>query len=157
MNELINKIIKISRSLLQKLGREPKIEEIAEELNLSLEKVASILEISQLSISLEVPIGDDQDAQLGDFIEDKTARSPVKETNYRLLQREILKVLSTLSKKEEKIIKLRFGLTDGLPRTLEEIGYMFNVTRERIRQIEAKAFKKLRHPSRNERLKSFLY
>ncbi|MFH1613216.1 MAG: sigma-70 family RNA polymerase sigma factor [bacterium] len=156
MNELINKIIRTSRKLLQKFGYEPKVEEISKELSIPVEKVISILEVSQLAISLEVPIGEDNESHLGDFIEDKSAFSPVKETTSKLFRQELLKVISTLSNKEEKIIKLRFGIEDGLPRTLEEIGYMFNVTRERIRQIESKAFTKLSHPSRNERLKCFL-
>jgi RNA polymerase primary sigma factor len=156
MVEQINKVVKESRRLVQKLGREPSPEEISEQLDWPSSKVRGILRIAQDPISLETPIGEESDSHLGDFIEDKSAESPVLVTTFALLQDQLRKVLKTLSHQEEKVLRLRFGLEDGYPHTLEEVGAKFNVTRERIRQIEAKALRKLRHPTRSRKLKDYL-
>ncbi|MFH1897940.1 MAG: RNA polymerase sigma factor RpoD [Candidatus Desantisbacteria bacterium] len=156
MVEQINKVIKESRRLVQRLGREPSSDEIAVQLSWSPSKVRGILRIAQDPISLETPIGEESESHLGDFIEDKTAASPVNATTFALLQEQLRKVLKTLSAQEEKVLRLRFGLEDGYPHTLEEVGAKFFVTRERIRQIEAKALKKLRHPTRSRKLKDYL-
>lgn len=156
MVEQINKVVKESRRLVQKLGREPSAEEISRELEWPSNKVRGILRIAQNPISLETPIGEESDSHLGDFIEDKSAESPVLVTTFALLQDQLRKVLKTLSPQEEKVLRLRFGLEDGYPNTLEEVGAKFNVTRERIRQIEAKALRKLRHPTRSKILKDYL-
>jgi RNA polymerase primary sigma factor len=156
MVEQINKVIKESRRLVQRFGREPSPEEIASQLNWSPNKVRGILRIAQDPISLETPIGEESESHLGDFIEDRTAESPVNVTAFSLLQEQLRKVLKTLSPQEEKVLRLRFGLEDGYPHTLEEVGERFNVTRERIRQIEAKALRKLRHPTRSRKLKDYL-
>jgi len=156
MVEQINKVVKESRRLVQKLGREPSPEEISNELNWPADKVRGILRIAQEPISLETPIGEESDSHLGDFIEDKSAESPVLVTTFALLQDQLKKVLKTLSQQEEKVLRLRYGLDDGYPHTLEEVGEKFNVTRERIRQIEAKALRKLRHPTRSRKLRDYL-
>ncbi|MEW6681260.1 MAG: RNA polymerase sigma factor RpoD, partial [bacterium] len=156
MVELINRVIKESRRLLQKIGREPLAEEIAEELDWSVEKVREVLRISQDPLSLETPIGDDAESCLSDFIEDKSVVSPVNMTSYFLLKEEIDRVFLSLSPQEARVLSLRFGLEDGYPHTLEEVGMKFNVTRERIRQIESKALRKLQHPMRSKRLKDYL-
>ncbi|MDI6785344.1 MAG: RNA polymerase sigma factor RpoD [bacterium] len=156
MVEQINKIVKESRRLVQKYGREPSPEEVANELDYPVAKVRNILRISQDPISLETPIGEESDSHLGDFIEDKAVDSPVNITTFLLLQEQVKNVLKTLSPQEEKVLNLRFGLEDGFSRTLEEVGLEFNVTRERIRQIEAKALRKLRHPTRSRKLKDYL-
>lgn len=156
MNEMINRLNRSSRQLIQELEREPSPEEVAKDTDLGLDKIQNILEISQVPISLEAPIGKEEDMHLGDLIEDKNTISPVKKTVNELLKKQINAILDTLSEKERKVINLRFGLQDGYSKTLEEVGYIFNVTRERIRQIEAKALKKLRHPIRSEKLKSYL-
>ncbi|MDI6734709.1 MAG: RNA polymerase sigma factor RpoD [bacterium] len=156
MVEQINKVVKESRRLVQKLGREPSPEEISSQLDWSSNKVRGILRIAQDPISLETPIGEESDSHLGDFIEDKSADSPVLITTFALLQDQLKKVLKTLSFQEEKVLRLRFGLEDGYPHTLEEVGEKFNVTRERIRQIESKALRKLRHPTRSRKLKDYL-
>ncbi|MEW6608056.1 MAG: RNA polymerase sigma factor RpoD [bacterium] len=156
MVEQINKVVKESRRLIQKLGREPLPEEISEGLDWPANKVRGILRIAQDPISLETPIGEESDSHLGDFIEDKSVESPVIATTFALLQDQLRKVLKTLSLQEERVLRLRFGLEDGSPRTLEEVGERFNVTRERIRQIEAKALRKLRHPTRSRKLKDYL-
>ncbi len=156
MVEQINKVIKESRRLVQQLGREPSMEEIAVQLNWSSNKVRGILRIAQDPISLETPIGEESESHLGDFIEDKAAESPVNVTTFALLQEQLRKVMKTLSAQEENVLRLRFGLEDGYPHTLEEVGAKFHVTRERIRQIEAKALKKLRHPTRSRKLKDYL-
>jgi len=156
MVEQINKVIKESRRLVQRLGREPSPDEIAVALSWNPSKVRGILRIAQDPISLETPIGEESESHLGDFIEDKTAASPVNATTFALLQEQLRKVLKTLSAQEEKVLRLRFGLEDGYPHTLEEVGAKFYVTRERIRQIEAKALKKLRHPTRSRKLKDYL-
>jgi RNA polymerase primary sigma factor len=155
MIEAINKVSKASRKLVQDYGREPTSEEIAEHMDMPFEKVRSIIKVAQEPISLDKPIGDDEDAVFGDFIEDVSAKSPARTANFLMLRDQIEKVLSTLTKREEHIVRLRFGLNDGCPRTLEEVGTMFNVTRERVRQIEVKALRKLRHPSRSKRLEGF--
>lgn len=155
MVEIINKIAKIIRQLTQELGREPKIEEIAEKAKISIEKVKEIKKISLEPISLETPVGDEDDTHLGDFVEDKKVVSPAENAFHSLLKEQINDVLSTLTVREGKVLKYRFGLCDGCPRTLEEVGQIFGVTRERIRQIEAKALRKLRHPSRSKKLKEF--
>ena len=156
MVETINKLIRVSRQLLQELGREPTPEEIAAEMELSVEKVREIMKIAQEPVSLETPIGEEDDSHLGDFIEDQDALAPADAAAYELLKEQLEDVLDTLTEREENVLRLRFGLDDGRTRTLEEVGKVFGVTRERIRQIEAKALRKLRHPSRSKRLKDFL-
>jgi RNA polymerase primary sigma factor len=156
MVETINKLIRVSRQLLQELGREPAPEEIAKEMDLSTEKVREIMKIAQEPVSLETPIGEEDDSHLGDFIEDQEALAPADAAAYELLKEQLEDVLDTLTEREENVLRLRFGLDDGRTRTLEEVGKVFGVTRERIRQIEAKALRKLRHPSRSKRLKDFL-
>ena len=156
MVETINKVIRVSRQLLQELGHDPSPDEIAEEMNMPVEKVREILKIAQEPVSLETPIGEEEDSHLGDFIEDDTASEPSEAASFTLLKEQLVDVLSTLTPREEKVLKLRFGIEDGRTRTLEEVGKEFNVTRERIRQIEAKALRKLRHPSRSKKLKDFL-
>ncbi|MCR8659236.1 RNA polymerase sigma factor RpoD [Paenibacillus endoradicis] len=156
MVETINKLIRVSRQLLQELGREPTPEEIAAEMELSTEKVREIMKIAQEPVSLETPIGEEDDSHLGDFIEDQEALAPADAAAYELLKEQLEDVLDTLTEREENVLRLRFGLDDGRTRTLEEVGKVFGVTRERIRQIEAKALRKLRHPSRSKRLKDFL-
>ncbi|MCC5895859.1 MAG: RNA polymerase sigma factor RpoD [Alkalibacterium sp.] len=156
MVETINKLVRIQRQLLQDLGREPTPEEIGAEMDLPTEKVRDILKISQEPVSLETPIGEEDDSHLGDFIEDNDATSPSDNAAYELLKSELEDVLDTLTDREENVLRLRFGLDDGRQRTLEDVGKVFGVTRERIRQIEAKALRKLRHPSRSKQLKDFL-
>ena len=156
MVETINKLIRVSRQLLQELGREPTPEEIAEEMDMPVDRVREILKISQEPVSLETPIGEEEDSHLGDFIEDSDAPAPADAASHTLLKEQLEDVLSTLTPREKKVLELRFGLEDGRNRTLEEVGKEFNVTRERIRQIEAKALRKLRHPSRSKKLKDFL-
>lgn len=156
MIETINKLIRVTKKLVQEYGKEPTPEEIAVEMNLPVEKVRGILKISQHPISLQTPIGDGEDSQFGDFIEDKSIRNPAEATGYSLLKEQIEGVLETLTAREKKVLRLRFGIGDGSPRTLEEVGKVFNVTRERVRQIEAKALKKMRHPIRSKKLKGFL-
>ncbi|WP_411953466.1 RNA polymerase sigma factor RpoD [Alkalibacillus sp. S2W] len=156
MVETINKLIRVQRQLLQDYGREPTPEEIAEEMDLTPDKVREILKIAQEPVSLETPIGEEDDSHLGDFIEDQEATSPSDHAAYELLKEQLEDVLDTLTDREENVLRLRFGLDDGRTRTLEEVGKVFGVTRERIRQIEAKALRKLRHPSRSKRLKDFL-
>ena len=156
MVETINKLIRVSRQLLQELGREPFPEEIAEEMNMSVERVREILKISQEPVSLETPIGEEEDSHLGDFIQDDNVPVPADAAAFTLLREQLKDVLSTLTDREQKVLRLRFGLDDGRARTLEEVGKEFNVTRERIRQIEAKALRKLRHPSRSRKLKDYL-
>ncbi|NLA04144.1 MAG: RNA polymerase sigma factor RpoD [Firmicutes bacterium] len=156
MVETINKLIRIQRQLVQELGREPTPEEIAREMNVSEDRVREILKISQEPVSLETPIGEEDDSHLGDFIEDQEAQAPVDAAAFELLKEQLEDVLDTLTSREEKVLRLRFGLDDGRSRTLEEVGQFFGVTRERIRQIEAKALRKLRHPMRSKRLKDYL-
>lgn len=156
MVETINKLIRIQRQLLQDLGREPTPEEIGAEMDMTTEKVREILKIAQEPVSLETPIGEEDDSHLGDFIEDQDATSPEDHASYELLKEQLEDVLDTLTDREENVLRLRFGLDDGRTRTLEEVGKVFGVTRERIRQIEAKALRKLRHPSRSNQLKDFL-
>ncbi len=156
MVETINKLIRVSRQLLQQLGRDPIPEEIAAEMGLSEDKVREIMKIAQEPVSLETPIGEEEDSHLGDFIPDEDAPAPAESAAFTLLKEQLMEVLDTLTPREEKVLKLRFGLEDGRARTLEEVGKEFNVTRERIRQIEAKALRKLRHPSRSKKLKDFL-
>lgn len=156
MVETINKLVRVQRQLLQDLGREPTPEEIGEDMDLTPEKVREILKIAQEPVSLETPIGEEDDSHLGDFIEDHEATSPSEHAAYELLKEQLEDVLDTLTDREENVLRLRFGLDDGRTRTLEEVGKVFGVTRERIRQIEAKALRKLRHPSRSKRLKDFL-
>lgn len=156
MVETINKLIRISRQLLQEYGREPTSEEIAKEMGITVEKVREIKKISQDPVSLETPIGEEEDSHLGDFIPDDDVPAPVDAAAYSMLKEQLMEVLVTLSDREKKVLMLRFGLEDGRPRTLEEVGKEFNVTRERIRQIEAKALRKLRHPSRSKKLKDYL-
>ena len=156
MVETINKTIRIQRQLVQELGREPEIEELAAETDMSPEKVRNIMRISQHPVSLEKPIGEEEDSHLGDFIPDDDIPSPEQQASFSLLKEQLNEVLGTLTKREEKVLRLRFGLDDGRPRTLEEVGKEFGVTRERIRQIEAKALRKLRHPSRSKKLKDYL-
>ena len=156
MVETINKVIRVSRQLLQELGHDPSAEEIAEEMGMSVEKVRDILKIAQEPVSLETPIGEEEDSHLGDFIEDEGASEPSEAASFTLLKEQLTTVLSTLTPREEKVLRLRFGIEDGRTRTLEEVGKEFNVTRERIRQIEAKALRKLRHPSRSKKLRDFL-
>jgi RNA polymerase primary sigma factor len=156
MVETINKVMRISRQLLQELGHDPTPEEIAADMGISVEKVREILKIAQEPVSLETPIGEEEDSHLGDFIPDEDASAPAEAASYTLLREQLSEVLHTLTPREEKVLRLRFGLEDGRPRTLEEVGREFQVTRERIRQIEAKALRKLRHPSRSKKLKDFL-
>ena len=156
MVETINKVIRVSRQLLQELGHDPSPEEIAEDMNMPVDKVREILKIAQEPVSLETPIGEEEDSHLGDFIPDQEASEPSEAASFTLLKEQLVDVLSTLTPREEKVLKLRFGIEDGRTRTLEEVGKEFNVTRERIRQIEAKALRKLRHPSRSKKLKDFL-
>ncbi len=156
MIETINKLIRASRQLVQEFGREPTPEEISEEMEMPVDKVRSIMKIAQEPISLQTPIGDEGDSLFGDFIEDKAALSPANATAYSMLKDQMYEVLSTLTDREKKVLELRFGINDGYPRTLEEVGKVFNVTRERVRQIEAKALRKLRHPTRSRRLEGFL-
>ncbi len=156
MVETINKLIRVSRQLLQELGREPTPEEIAEEMNLPVERVREILKISQEPVSLETPIGEEEDSHLGDFIQDDNVPVPADAAAFTLLKEQLVEVLGTLTEREQKVLRLRFGLDDGRARTLEEVGKEFNVTRERIRQIEAKALRKLRHPSSSRKLKDYL-
>ena len=156
MVETINKLIRVSRQLLQELGREPTPEEIAEEMNMPVERVREILKISQEPVSLETPIGEEEDSHLGDFIQDDNVPVPADAAAFTLLKGQLVEVLSTLTEREQKVLRLRFGLDDGRARTLEEVGKEFSVTRERIRQIEAKALRKLRHPSRSRKLKDYL-
>lgn len=157
MVETINKVTRVSRELLQKLGREPLPEEVGEVMGLPKERVQEIMKIAQEPVSLETPIGEEEDSHLGDFIQDESIPTPVEATNQTLLHEQLDEVVSTLTEREQRVIKLRFGWDDGRPRTLEEVGKEFNVTRERIRQIEAKALRKLRHPNRSRKLKDFLY
>ena len=156
MIETINKLIRTSRYLVQEKGREPLPEEIAGEMDISIDKVRQVFRIAQEPISLETSVGEDEDSQLRDFIEDKTSKSPVAEATFTMLKERIEEVLRTLTEREAKVIRLRFGIGDGYPRTLEEVGTEFQVTRERIRQIEAKALRKLRHPTRSQQLRGFL-
>ena len=156
MVETINKLVRTQRALLQELGREPTQEEIAKEMKMSVERVAEIQKISQEPVSLETPIGEEEDSHLGDFIQDDNTPVPAEAAAYTLLKEQLLDVLKTLTDREQKVLRLRFGLDDGKARTLEEVGKEFDVTRERIRQIEAKALRKLRHPSRSRKLKDFL-
>ena len=156
MVETINKVIRVSRQLLQELGHDPTPEEIAKEMEMPVERVREILKIAQEPVSLETPIGEEEDSHLGDFIPDEDASEPAEAASFTLLKEQLIEVLATLTPREEKVLKLRFGIEDGRTRTLEEVGKEFNVTRERIRQIEAKALRKLRHPSRSKKLKDFL-
>ena len=156
MVETINKLIRVSRQLLQELGRDPKPEEIAKEMDMSEEKVREIMKIAQDPVSLETPIGEEEDSHLGDFIPDEDALAPAEAADYSLIKDQIEEVLGSLNEREQKVLKLRFGLEDGRARTLEEVGKEFDVTRERIRQIEAKALRKLRHPSRSKKLRDYL-
>jgi RNA polymerase primary sigma factor len=156
MVETINKLIRVQRQLLQELGREPAPEEIAKEMNITEEKVREIQKIAQEPVSLETPIGEEEDSHLGDFIEDHDARAPAEEASFTLLREQLDEVLKTLTDREQRVLRLRFGLDDGRARTLEEVGQKFGVTRERIRQIEAKTLRKLRHPSRSKKLKDYL-
>ena len=156
MVETIHKVSRVSRQLLQELGHEASAEEIAAEMDMSPDKVREIMKIAQDPVSLETPIGEEEDCHLGDFIEDDTSPAPAEAASYTLLREQLCEVLATLTPREEEVLKLRFGLKDGRTRTLEEVGKVFNITRERIRQIEAKALRKLRHPSRSKRLKDYL-
>ena len=156
MVETINKVIRVSRQLLQELGHDPSAEEIAKEMGMPVEKVRDILKIAQEPVSLETPIGEEEDSHLGDFIPDEDASEPSEAASFSLLKEQLMEVLDTLTPREKKVLELRFGIVDGRTRTLEEVGKEFNVTRERIRQIEAKALRKLRHPSRSRKLKDFL-
>ncbi len=156
MVETINKLIRIQRQLVQELGRDPEVEELAVEMGMTVEKVREIMKISQEPVSLEKPIGEEEDSHLGDFIPDDDAQSPADQAAFTLLKEQLLEVLSGLTPREEKVLRLRFGLDDGRTRTLEEVGKEFNVTRERIRQIEAKALRKMRHPSRSKILRDYL-
>ena len=156
MVETINKLIRVSRQLLQELGREPTPEEIAKEMDMPVERVREITKIAQEPVSLETPIGEEEDSHLGDFIEDQDALAPAEAASFLMLKEQLEEVLESLTPREERVLRLRFGLDDGRTRTLEEVGQVFGVTRERIRQIEAKALRKLRHPSRSKKLKDFL-
>lgn len=156
MVETINKLIRVQRQLLQEHGRDPKPEELAKEMDMPEEKIREIMKIAQEPVSLETPIGEEEDSHLGDFIPDDDAQAPAEAAAYSLLKEQLEDVLDTLNEREQKVLKLRFGLDDGRPRTLEEVGKEFDVTRERIRQIEAKALRKLRHPSRSKKLKDYL-
>lgn len=156
MVETINKLIRVQRQLLQEYGRDPLPEEIAKEMGITVERVREILKVAQEPVSLETPIGEEEDSHLGDFIEDEDAPAPAEAAGYQLLKEQLEEVLDTLTNREEKVLRLRFGLNDGRARTLEEVGQVFGVTRERIRQIEAKALRKLRHPTRSKKLKDYL-
>ena len=156
MVESINRVLRMSHSMVQKLGREPTTKEIADELHIEESKVEEVLKIAQEPVSLETPIGEEEDSHLGDFIQDDEASQPSEEASYTLLREQLEEVLSTLTPREEQVLRMRFGLTDGKPHTLEEVGKEFDVTRERIRQIESKALRKLRHPSRSKKLRDFL-
>ena len=156
MVETINRLIRTQRQLVQDLGREPTVEEIAGKMDLAVERVQEIQKISQEPVSLETPIGEEEDSHLGDFIQDDQVMVPVDQATFTLLHEQLMEALGTLTEREQKVLRLRFGLDDGRPRTLEEVGKEFNVTRERIRQIEAKALRKLRHPSRSKKLKDYL-
>jgi RNA polymerase primary sigma factor len=156
MVETINKVIRVSRQMLQELGHDPTPEEIAAEMNMPLDKVRDIMKIAQEPVSLETPIGEEEDSHLGDFIPDEDASEPAEAASFALLKEQLVDVLGTLTQREEKVLRLRFGIEDGRSRTLEEVGREFQVTRERIRQIEAKALRKLRHPSRSKKLRDFL-
>ena len=156
MVETINKVLRVQRQLMQEFGREPTPEEIAKEMGIPEQRVVEIQKISQDPVSLETPIGEEEDSHLGDFIEDEQAPAPTDAVASSLLKEQLIHVLDTLTPREEKVLRLRYGIDDGKPRTLEEVGKEFNVTRERIRQIEAKALRKLRHPSRSKKLKEFI-
>jgi len=156
MVETINKLIRVSRQLLQEYGREPTPDEVAKVMNISESKVREIIKIAQEPVSLETPIGEEEDSHLGDFIPDDEAPAPAEAASFTLMKEQLLAVLDTLTLREERVLRLRFGLDDGHQRTLEEVGRVFEVTRERIRQIEAKALRKLRHPSRSKKLKDYL-
>jgi len=156
MIETINKLMRVTKKLLQERGKEPSAEELSEEMDIPIDKIRDIIKIAQHPISLQAPIGDKDESQFGDFIEDRSAESPATATSYSLLKEQMKSVLTTLTKREAKVLNLRFGITDGSPRTLEEVGKIFNVTRERVRQIEAKALRKMRHPTRSRKLKGFL-
>ena len=156
MVETINKLMRIQRQLIQENGREPQVEEVAKEMNMSIDKVREIMKIAQEPVSLETPIGEEEDSHLGDFIPDDDAPAPAEAASFTMLKEQLNNVLSTLTDREAKVLRLRFGLEDGRARTLEEVGFEFGVTRERIRQIEAKALRKLRHPSRSRKLKDYL-
>lgn len=156
MVETINKVVKVSRQLLQDLGREPTPQEIADNMGIPVERVVEIQKIAQDPVSLETPIGEEEDSNLGTFIEDENAQSPSDVVAFSMLKQQLISILDTLTPREEKVLRLRYGIDDGKPRTLEEVGKEFNVTRERIRQIEAKALRKLRHPSRSKKLKEYL-
>ena len=156
MIETINKLLRVTRRLVQEHGREPTSQEIGKEMEISPEKVREVLKVSQLPVSLETPIGEEGDSHLGDFIEDRLAIAPSEAASQQLLKEQVLDVLHTLNDREARVLQLRFGLEDGRGRTLEEVGRQFGVTRERIRQIEAKALRKLRHPSRSRKLRDFL-
>ncbi len=156
MVETINRLVRVSRQLLQELGREPVPEEIAARADMQVERVREIMKVSQEPVSLETPIGEEEDSHLGDFIQDEQVAVPADAATFTMLHEQLMEVLDTLTEREQKVLKLRFGLDDGRPRTLEEVGKEFNVTRERIRQIEAKALRKLRHPSRSKKLKDYL-
>ncbi len=155
-DERVKELVRISRQLLQELGREPTAEELAAEMQMPEEKVREIMKIAQEPVSLETPIGEEEDSHLGDFIPDDDIPAPAEAAAFTLLKEQLIEVLDTLTDREEKVLRLRFGLDDGRARTLEEVGKEFNVTRERIRQIEAKALRKLRHPSRSKKLKDYL-
>ena len=156
MVETINRVLRTSHAMVQKLGREPTTKEIADELHIEESKVEEVLKIAQEPVSLETPIGEEEDSHLGDFIQDDEASQPSEEATYTLLREQLEEVLSTLTPREEQVLRMRFGLVDGKPHTLEEVGKQFDVTRERIRQIESKALRKLRHPSRSKKLRDFL-
>ncbi len=156
MVETINKLVRVQRQLIQELGRDPTNEEIAEEMGIDVEKVREVRKIAQEPVSLETPIGEEEDSHLGDFIEDETAIAPDEAADYAMLREQLSEILGSLSERERKVLELRFGLIDGTPRTLEEVGKEFNVTRERIRQIEAKALRKFKHPTRSQKLRDFL-
>jgi RNA polymerase primary sigma factor len=156
MVETINKLVRVSRQLLQEQGRDPTPEEIAWEMDMSVDRVREIMKIAQEPVSLETPIGEEEDSHLGDFIEDEEALAPAEAASFILLKEQLEEVLETLTPREKEVLRLRFGLEDGKARTLEEVGQRFRVTRERIRQIEAKALRKLRHPSRSKKLKDYL-
>ena len=156
MVETINRLVRTQRQLMQTLGRQPSPEEIAKAMELPVDRVREIMKISQDPVSLETPVGEEDDSHLGDFIQDDQVEIPADAATFTLLHEQLMEVLDTLTEREQKVLRLRFGLDDGRPRTLEEVGREFNVTRERIRQIEAKALRKLRHPSRSKKLKDYL-